>query len=107
MNYTSKNTTASQNINRLTAIGLPIRNIFTSLISFFLLSFFGGGVKAQTIGTPTVTGTPVCVGSTITLSFLVTNGNGNSSYFQSLTTNYTAYLSNSSGSFASPTLIVF
>src|ERR1035437_5807610 len=49
MNYTSKNTTASQNINRLTAIGLPIRNIFTSLISFFLLSFFAVGVKAQHI----------------------------------------------------------
>src|ERR1035437_1641746 len=49
MNYTSKNTTASQNINRLTAIGLPIRNIFTSLISFFLLSFFTLGVQAQHI----------------------------------------------------------
>src|ERR1035437_2741164 len=40
MNYTSKNITAPQNIKRLTAIGLPIRNIFTSLISLFLLSFF-------------------------------------------------------------------
>src|ERR1035437_2504199 len=48
MNYTSKNTTAPQNINRLTAIGLPIRNIFISLISLFLLSFFGG-VQAQHI----------------------------------------------------------
>ena len=49
MNYTSKNTTAPQNINRLTAIGLPIRNIFTSLISLFLLSFFTVGVQAQHI----------------------------------------------------------
>jgi|ERR1035437_10517208 hypothetical protein len=47
MNYTSKNTTAPQNINRLTAIGLPIRNIFTSVISLFLLSFFTVGVQAQ------------------------------------------------------------
>src|ERR1035437_7506786 len=49
MNYTSKNTTAPQNINRLTAIGLPIRNIFTSVISLFLLSFFTLGVQAQHI----------------------------------------------------------
>src|ERR1035437_1180760 len=49
MDYTSKNTTAPQNINWLTAIGLPIRNIFTSLISLFLLSFFTLGVQAQHI----------------------------------------------------------
>src|ERR1035437_8753406 len=46
MNYTSKNNSAPQ--ISIPAIGLPVRNIFISLISLFLLSFFGG-VQAQHI----------------------------------------------------------
>src|ERR1035437_8374550 len=46
MNYTSKDNSDPQ-ISSPT-IGLPVRNIFLSLISLFLLSFFGG-VQAQHI----------------------------------------------------------
>ena len=104
MNYTPNNI-VSKNISTLT-IGLRSRNIFFPVITFFLFFFSSINVKAQTIGVPTVSGTPVCEGSSITIQFLVTNGNGASNYFTN-STDYTVYLSNSSGSFALPTLIVF
>ena len=49
---------------------------------------------------------PVCEGSTITIQFQVTNGNGSSAHFTN-STDYTAYLSNSSGSFAFASQIAF
>src|ERR1035437_4045338 len=91
MNYTSKNTTAPQNINRLTAIGLPIRNIFTSVISLFLLSFFTLGVKAQPITINSITpAPPVCAGTSITINFTFTLSGNNI---------YTGTLSQANGTF--------
>ena len=54
-------------------------------------------VKAQTIGTVSVTGAPVCAGSNVSISFLVQNGNTSGKEF-TLATTYNVFLSNSSGS---------
>ena len=51
-------------------------------------------VNAQTISNVIITGTPVCAGSTVTVNFNVTNGNGN--YFNNATS-YQAYISNAIG----------
>jgi hypothetical protein len=71
------------------------------LISFVLVCT---NLLGQSIGTVTVTGTPVCAGSNVSLSFLVTNGTGGSNRFTT-STNYIVYLSSSAGSFAAPTTI--
>src|SRR5688572_14825671 len=109
MNYTSKNIGNTRRVWYRPG-GFALRNIFVCLFSLFILSFFGS-TQAQTIGVPTVTGAPVCAGSAITVQFVVTNGTGTANHFNNSSaptpTTYTAYLSNGSGSFASPTLIVF
>ena len=77
------------------------RIIFILLLSTILLC--GNlGVKAQVlISNVTVTGTPICAGSNITVNFDVTNGSGAANYFTN-STSYQAYISNASGgSFAS------
>src|SRR5690606_16809410 len=53
------------------------------LLSSFFFSIFG--IQAQTIDNVILTGTPVCKPATIQISFMVTNGNGNGSYFTSNT----------------------
>jgi len=46
---------------------------------------------SQTIGTPTVTGTPVCGGSSVQVTFTVTNANGNGNTANKRFTTSTAY----------------
>ncbi len=74
------------------------RNSFTRIrFSLFLFfSFAAVWAQSQTIGTVTRNPNPVCAGSDISISFLVTNGNGMPSEFTTSTT-YLVFLSNSSG----------
>jgi len=74
------------------------RNSFTRIrFSLFLFfSFTAVWAQSQTIGTVTRNPNPVCAGSDISISFLVTNGNGMPSEFTTSTT-YLVFLSNSSG----------
>ncbi|WP_026838677.1 T9SS type A sorting domain-containing protein [Gillisia sp. JM1] len=66
-------------------------------ILFFLFVFsFSGVVYGQSISQPTVSGTPVCGGSSIEVTFTVTNGNGNGNSFTNKTT-YDVYDSTISG----------
>ncbi len=75
--------------------------IKTSSISkgvlFIVLCFFSGmyTIKAQSIVINGVTGTPVCAGSQITITFSAQNGNGSNRYDNS--SSFNLYLSNSTG----------
>gem|GEM_PF-960295 len=60
-------------------------------------------INAFALGTPTVSGAPVCAGSTITITNTVSNG---CNFPNSPSANtFTVRLSNASGSFASPTIL--
>src|ERR1041385_4630793 len=87
--------TASYHFGRLTTRNHLLK--YWSLpLALLILSFFGNEAVAQSIGTVTVSGAPVCAGSAVSISFAVTNGNGSSNYFKT-STNYNVFLSNSSG----------
>ncbi len=90
MNYTSKNI---ENFPQVwyRAIGLPVRNIFVSIISLFLISFFAVRVQAQTITINSISPTPpVCAGTNITVN-ITSSISGNRTY--------TANLSQANGTF--------
>lgn len=60
-------------------------------------------INAFALGTPTVSGAPVCAGSSITINYTVSNG---CDFPNTPTSNtFTAQLSNAAGSFASPTAL--
>lgn len=63
------------------------RKILTiKLLVILFISLLAVETNAQTIGTISVSGTPACQGSTVTISFLVTNGAGSTKYFTTNTT---------------------
>ena len=69
-------------------------NLFSLLATILL---FGSlNIKAQNISNPTMTGIPVCAGSTVTVNFNVTNGAGTSNHYIN-GTSYQAYISDASG----------
>ena len=69
---------------------LQLKKISIALQLFLL--FIATNASCQIIGTPTVNAS----GGPISISFMVTNGNGNLNYFSG-TTNYTVYLSDNTG----------
>lgn len=66
---------------------------FSSCLFFLLTGFFA---KAQSISVNSLSGSPLCPGSNITINFKTTNGNNASTRFTNSTV-YTVYLSTSSG----------
>ena len=62
-----------------------------------LLGMMPGGISGQSISVTSVTTTPVCAGSDVSIKFDVTNGSASSEYFTT-STNYQIYLSDGSGS---------
>src|ERR1035437_785272 len=100
MNYTSKNTTTPQNINRLTAIGLPIRKSkFLALVIAGL--FFVSGALGQTIITTgnTVNASTITAGNTVQINAGGTLNMDAANTFASITT-FNAGTSTISGTFA-------
>lgn len=73
------------------------------LLVILFISLLTVSANAQTIGTVTVLGAPACQGSTVTISFLVTNGNGSTTYFTTNTTYVVYYTTTTSFS----TLLTF
>jgi 6,7-dimethyl-8-ribityllumazine synthase len=71
---------------------LTKRSKFLTVMLFFAVA----SVWGQSISTPTVTPSPVCSGSSVTINFDVTNGNGAPRRFTT-GTEFTVYLSNSAG----------
>src|SRR6185437_7981774 len=72
------------------------KNLTIRLLAIIFISLLTVSMNAQTIGTVTVVGAPACQGSTVTLSFLVTNGSGSSTYFTTNTT-YIIYYNGGAG----------
>ena len=73
-----------------------------SFVWISLLSLLGSTTTiAQTIGNVTVTGSSVCAGSSVTVTFVVTNGGYGNHYSNS--TDYSFYLSDATGSFGAAT----
>src|SRR6185312_8104219 len=68
---------------------------YSLLLSLFSFLFGSLSLNAQTIGTVTVTGAPVCAGSAISVNFSAANGSSGLHYTSS--TAYTVYLSDASG----------
>ena len=66
------------------------------LLAVLFISLLSAQINAQTIGTVTVTGAPLCAGSTLSISFPVTNGVGSTHYFKTNST-FIVYLSNNAG----------
>ncbi len=83
----------TRNINMPAAAYLKM---FLLSILFCLAAILPQKTAAQTVGIPLVSGAPVCAGSTVSLSFSVTNGNGVPSRYTN-TTVYTIYLSTAAG----------
>ncbi len=61
------------------------QHLMCILLCILALSF-SSNIFGQSISTPVVTGTPVCGGSSIQVSFRVTNGNGSNERFRTTTT---------------------
>ena len=70
---------------------------FLTTLVVLLFILIGGQLSAQTISVTGVATTPVCAGSTVTVTFTATNGNGSIRHFIN-TTVFTAYLSAVGGS---------
>ena len=68
------------------------------LISFlFLFGLVPAKSFSQSIQVTNITSTPVCAGSSVTITFDVTNGSGGSTTWYSNSTNYQIYLSDAGG----------
>lgn len=73
------------------------RELWILIIAFALVNLlFLSGAFGQSISVTNIATTPVCSGSSVTVTFSTTNGNGAPARFDNETT-YTIYLSNSSG----------
>src|SRR5688572_5571553 len=92
MNYTCKHIYVHANANSGRLIQFAVSKILPLIITF--LFSFVSLTYSQSIAVNTITPTTVCAGSTITVSFTATNGNG--LLFKN-TTPYYAYLSQPGG----------
>src|SRR6187551_2902519 len=96
--------THSENIRPLGIQALPAKNLtsrdfinyFNKILFLFALICCGFNVNGQSIAVNSVAYSPVCAGTSVTITFSATNGTGAPNYDTNATV-YTIYLSNSAG----------